>query len=315
MNNSQLYKGLTILYDMELNNYLMTRAINSIDREICELGIKRRIPAPTKRENKVFLGNYFIGGISIGGIGGAIFGVIYGFCVGRGFWGKIGEAFGGLIRFAIIFGIIGIVLGIVIGIIRKAIVDKEIEEEYSNNYENYRKQLADDERRVKAEIRQSNILTGQRTNLEHRLIAATDKLDTYYRAMGVDNKYRNLVPIGYMCEFMRLGISTKLEGVDGLYYLVMRELRMDQLQYTLDEISGKLDMIIDKQRDIYNELKGINKKCDTLVSLSLQEAQNAAKRNQTLNSIENNTRIAAYNSERLAKEVEFQNFMIAYSQL
>jgi hypothetical protein len=47
MNKEQLRKGISILYDMELNNYLMTRTISQLYYEIEDLGIKQNFEEPT----------------------------------------------------------------------------------------------------------------------------------------------------------------------------------------------------------------------------------------------------------------------------
>ena len=111
-----------------------------------------------------------------------------------------------------------------------------------------------------------------------------------------------------MNEFLRLGIATKLEGADGLYYLIRKELRMDQMQYTMNEISSKLDTLIDKTHELHSDLLNINSKCDKLVNATIRAASSAE-------SAAVNSAITAYNSERIAKEQEYQNMLITYNFL
>lgn len=312
MANALLSKGISILYDMEINNYLMTRSINQLNRQISKLGIHQKFKLPKKDENDVSIADSLVGGLMIGAIAGAIFGVIFGFCTGNGFFGKIGSAFAGLIGYGLAIAACGGVLGLIVGIIWKVLAAKAIEEKYNSDLAEYKKNLSNDELRVKNELRQKQILVRQRDSLISRRQEATNKLSGFYNTIGIDRSYRSLVPIGYMTEFMRLGISNKLEGTDGLYYLIRQELRMDQFQYTLDEISNKLDMLIDRQRELYRELVSINSRCEDLVRLTVQESKNTRK---SLDEISNNTRIAAYNSERAAQELSYQNFMLTYHTL
>ncbi|MBQ7574619.1 MAG: hypothetical protein IJT23_10220 [Clostridia bacterium] len=107
-------------------------------------------------------------------------------------------------------------------------------------------------------------------------------------------------------EFIRLGISRQLEGAQGLYYLIRKELRMDQMQRSLDDISRKLDEIIDNQREIYGEIVKMNNKCENMIQATLKMSKN-------LNNIEQNTAISAYNSERILKEEEYQTFFQTYN--
>lgn len=131
--------------------------------------------------------------------------------------------------------------------------------------------------------------------------------------MGLDNKYRNIVPIGYMEEFIRLGISDHLEGVDGLYYLIRRELRDDQLNYTLNEISNKLNILIDSNHQLYSEINIMNNKCDAIVAQTAKTAQICANNSKQLSQIASNTEVTAYNSQRIAAEAEFTNYMLIWN--
>ena len=314
MSNS-LREGISILYDMELNNYLMTRSIAQLNNQIARLGQKQTFRKPSRRNNSTRVLDYFLGFLCIGGIAGAVIGVIYGLCVGDGFFSKIGKAFDGAINLALICGVIGAVAGIFVGVTRRSKAEQAIEEQYAADCKAQKRQIAGDARRVQAELRERNILIRQRDALSARKAEAAEKLDCFYSAMGIDEKYCHLIPIGYMNEFLRLGIATKLEGADGLYYLIMQELRWDQLQYTLEEISSKLDTIIDHQHALYGELVSINGKCDSMVRMAVQAAATSAKNNQLLETAVENTSIAAYNAERISQELAFQNFMLAYTHI
>ena len=184
---------------------------------------------------------------------------------------------------------------------------------YDNWCKDYQHEVDKDRARVVREKKEKEILIQQRDSLIERKNAATMKLNRYYNTMGIDSKYRNLVPIGYMYEFMRLGIATRLEGANGLYYLVRQELRHDQLNATLDEISRKLDTIIDNQHELYYEISDMNQKCDRIIRGVKKSAEISAKNNQLLQDAVRNTSISAYNSERIKQELKFQNFMLLYN--
>ena len=114
---------------------------------------------------------------------------------------------------------------------------------------------------------------------------------------------------------MRLGIAHQLGGANGLYYLVRQEMRGDRLQYSLDEISRKLDDIISNQHQIYYEITDMNNKCSQLISQAEKSAEISAKNNQLLDAAVANTSIAAYNSQRVKEELRFQNFMYVYNSI
>lgn len=291
---------------------MMTRSIEKLNREMASLGKSRSFRSPQQEEKDISIVGIMFTVVIIAAIIGAVVGVISGFVIGEGFFGKIGQAFVNLIILGLYFGIGGAVLGLIIGIVAKVIGYKDSKKKYESDCRNYQQTIKNDKLRVERENKQKAYLMKQRDELYYKREKSKRLLDEFYIKMNIDKNYRNLVPIGYMYEFMRLGIATKLEGADGLYYLVLRELKADQLQYTLEEISGKLDIIIDKQRDIYRELVKTNQRCDELVRIAVEHSRKTAK---SLSNVENNTRIAAYNSERTAKEISYQNFMLTYHAL
>lgn len=311
MNSTELKKKISVLYDMELNNYLMNEMISRLDEKIDSLGKKKNFSAPQKaRGDKELIGACVLTVGIICGVIGAILGEIYNFKADEGlldlilgfvlypiFWGAAGAG-------------IGMILGLIAGLISYAKEKKEIEKDYEEDCNKLDRAMEKDAVRVKNEKKEKEILIKQRDLLIKRKNEATIKLKSFYSLSGIDSHYRNLVPIGYMNEFIRLGISNHLEGADGLYYLVRQELRADQFQYTLDEISYKLDDIIDSQREIYGELRNINRRCDYLIDQTNKSVRLAAQNNSLLNDAVAQTRITAYNTERIAKETEFQNYML-----
>lgn len=309
MSTNMLSQGISILYDMETNNYLMTRSIQKLNGEIYKLGEKRGFRLPEKRQPNVSIIVILITITLISAIVGGLIGLIQGFATGNGFFDRLGQALSGLVALVVYCGIGGAAVGLISGITAKIIAYARAKKEYEEDYEEYQKKLENDALRVKRELKQRDYLMSERDSLYFKREESQKLLNQFYIKMNIDRNYRNIVPIGYMNEFMRLGIATKLEGADGLYYLVMRELKADQLQYTLEEISGKLDIIIDKQRDIYRELVKTNQRCDDLVRIAIESSKKAAR---SLNEIEKNSRVSAYNSERIAQEMAYQNFMLTY---
>ena len=307
--STKLQQGISILYDLELNDYLMAKAISKLDSEINSLGLKRNINKPTKKIADTE-GFYWTGVItvSIAAIA-AVIGAICGFIKTDGFFMKLLGAVGEAIAYAFYGGIAGLVIAIVVCSIRRTHAESDAEKDFKEDWKRYEKEIDMDKHRVSRELKQKEFLIQQRNTLVARRNEAAKKRNKYYNIIGIDPKYRNLVPIGYMNEFARLGISRKLEGADGLYYLVRNELRFDQMQCTLNDIAYKLDTIVDKQRELYAEVLQINKQCDRMVSLTVQSAKKTEK---AIGQVVENTSIAAYNSERISQELAFQNFMLCY---
>lgn len=309
---NKLGEAISILYDMESNNYEMTNAIVYLNRKISSLGIKRNISRPKIRENNVSIFSVAVFGVGACAAVGAVLLAIYGLISGYDLFLKIIGIIGGLLEGALMGGICGIFVGAVAGWILKVKEKNIIEAEYSSALEKYKRALENEQQRLKEEFQLRKLLCAQRDMLKRRLTESEQKLCEYYEIVGIDNEYRNIIPIGYMNMYIRMGVSTKLEGTDGLNYLVWQELRQEQMQQTLDEISQKLDKILDNQSLLYKELVEINEQSKIIAKNTIAQLSNSIRSRELLENIENNTAVAAYNSERIEREVLFGNFMLAY---
>ncbi len=300
---SNLRQAIDILYDMEINNYMMTRSIKEIDRKISGLGRIKNIAEPTLSEPYTEVKAWAGGGMFIG----AGLGILIGLFSSCG--GGLGAGIINVLKLGFIGYVVGILSGTILGMVRKSAERSKDKKKYQEDLREYSRKIANDDRRVELENQQIAYLKKQKANLCIKLAQSNHLLKQFYNKVNIDETYRNLVPIGYMVEFMRLGIANKLEGADGLYYLVRRELRDDMLRRSLDEISSKLDVIIDNQSRLYQELKNTNKKVDKLIQTTID---NSRRMENSLNKIEYNTGIAAYNSQRAAKEASYQSFLLTY---
>ena len=301
MEKHQLKKGISILYDMELNNYLLIRMISKLDYEISCLGHKNRFSHPVKPTDSYIDGDmiscFIGGGLLLGAILGGATGCSEGFING----------IGGLIAGIIIGGIIGGIIGLAVASANKENEDDKRNQEYEKQCREYERLVKNDERRVERELQKREALINIKNDLVHKRNLSGKKLKQFYNYMGIDEDYQYLIPIAYMKDFVRLGISDKLEGADGLYYLVRQELRWDQMQATLEDISQKLDKIIDKQSQIYSELCAMENKSNRLV----ESVESAFRENANLlESVKTSAELATYHSERTAKEAEYQSFLM-----
>lgn len=314
MTNSKLQQGISILYDMEINNYYITRAIHSLDYEISKLGHRKAFRLPSRRKNQgTILGGAFVFAMWGAGIVAAIVtivAIIEAFITSDGFFGLIFNLIlsiiAGPLYGCVIGGIGGIIVGGIYGAIDKRLDKERIEDEYHKALAEHHIDKISDDVRVENELKKKQALQRQRLILQQRLGESQKTLAKFYNKMGIDENFRHIIPIGYMYEFSRLGIATELEGNKGLYDRVREEIKINYIYYKLEEISDKLDVIIDNQRELHGELVALNQKCDQMVQLTLETVQNSQ-------SIACNTAVTAYNTERIQKELEYQNFMMLYS--
>ena len=311
-NSSQFGKALEILYDMELDRVFMSRGIEELKKKAATYGKKRNIYKPIKKKSTEDGSECIFFGLAGGVILGALSGVIYGFIIEHGFFDRINAMF----KHGIIFGIIGLVLGLIFGVIlAKAVVrgeEEDISAAYEKDMKEYERQIKADDKRVALEMEEREFVLTQKEELDERLYNTSRMLTQFYNKLGIDRDFQNVIAVGYMYEFWRIGISRKLEGADGLYYLVRKEIKNDIMHMKIDEILRKLDQILDNQSAIYSKLTAINRKCDSMVKASVASLEYAAKNNKMAAKAVQNTELAAYNSERIAAELRYQNFIKTY---
>lgn len=155
--------------------------------------------------------------------------------------------------------------------------------------------------------------------LSERLHNSTSILNNLYEEARIEPGYRNLIAIGYMKELMAIGAATRLTGLDGLYYLVRKELRQDNLEQILNGISSQLNTMINQNNRLRYELNEINQNGKELYRRIIEEAKVVRETQSALQSsmktIEQNTNasccsnsITAYNAERMRKELEYRRF-------
>ena len=305
MTGAELKKGISMLYDMETNHYLMARAIQQLDREASRLAVKRGFGRAKRKECSYSIIDFLIFLGAAGVIIGGIIGIIWQWNLTSGFFDKILGVFAGGIVGILAGGGIGLGAGVVCYIVYLIIAGKQIEDAYEAECTEVRNlEIADE--RCKRELVQKRHLLRQRDILQERLNKSKAIAATMYTKMGIDREYRHIIAVGYMNEFLRLGISDKLGGADGLYYLVRKEIQWDALQSSLLDIAEKLDTLVDRQRDLHRDLLQMNQKCDRMIDQTVKTLKRA-------DAIADNTYITAYNTERIHRELEFQNFMLLLS--
>lgn len=100
-------------------------------------------------------------------------------------------------------------------------------------------------------------------------------------------KYRNLVAVSTIYEYLSSGRCDRLDGPDGAYNLYEMELRQNIVIGQLSSIIENLNQIKNNQFVLYNELVSANQKVTSVLA-----------------DIDNNVKINAYQNEAAAKNAE-----------
>lgn len=143
----------------------------------------------------------------------------------------------------------------------------------------------------------------------------------------VFEKYRNLVAISSIYEYLASGRCMSLDGHEGAYNIYESEIRMDRVVSRLDLVIDSLEKIQQNQYMIYSAIQNVNSQLATLNSkmsaavASLERIETSATDMKAyMKTIADNTAVIAYNTERTAfyakKNAELTNalgYMIALS--
>jgi len=140
-------------------------------------------------------------------------------------------------------------------------------ENYNEHLETYKgscKKAVDDIFRARNELNQALII--------------------FYHLDVIYPKYRNLVAVTTIYEYLASGRCDTLEGADGAYNLYEMELRQNIIIGQLSSVLDSLEQIKSNQFTLYNEIKEANQKTADLLS-----------------NVADNTKFSAYANEETAK--------------
>lgn len=214
--------------------------------------------------------------------------------------------------------IIGVVIGILVAwlwcfFIQSPMDDDGYFYEVRASQYHYSKSIEQDEKTkvIRHRIRAQNDqviskLTPIVQKSRQELQQTQDLLQQYYNLDVVYPKYRGLVPICTIYEYIESGRCVSLTGSDGAYNLYERELRMNLIIDKLDTVIDKLDSIKKSQYMLYEAIQTSNEQIARL-SNAVDNLQNTA------DSIERNTALSSYYNGITATNAAFMGWLSAYS--
>ena len=308
---NRLVEYFKVLVDMETHVYMQQTVINMLEDKISSLGIKRQIQEPKLEEVRDVPLKY------------AFFALISGFFCGPIVWFVVGiimAAFGGYLemsfeiikKFMFGTGIVAFAIFLFLHIHEKS----EKKGKYDWEYNNYVKQCNDEEERLKKEAWLKNMLNSEKRKMNRRLEDSIQNLQMVYSKNICYEKYRNIIAVCSIYEYLASKRCYQLVGPDGCYNLFEQEIRADLIILKLDEIINKLDQIQKNQNKLYwaisdsnrnskNMIEATNKMLDTLYAAN-SKLDGMSKGISELNK---QTAIEAYNTERIAQELAYLNRM------
>lgn len=129
----------------------------------------------------------------------------------------------------------------------------------------YRLEIARDQARLLVENRERTILDEEIDHLVRFQAESENRLEQIYKINIVFPKYRNLVALSSLYEYICAGRCYTLEGPEGAYNIYEAESRFDKIITRLDQVIVRLDAIRDNQYVLFSAMQEVNQKYDRLL--------------------------------------------------
>lgn len=277
MNNSEIREYLEHAKTLEVNRYTLNTTIDRLQSKINSLGIKNTFAKPESQKgdfSKAFLTTLILC-------------VLFSFLIAIVRMG-IHDDDSYFIETMVIGGIwVSIPLALISGAFSYSKKNKKREKAYL--------QLIDDDNaRVETEKKQILSLKEQQNELRTEVNKVENLIEKLYSANVIYPKYRELVPIVTMWEYIDSGRCTELLGANGAYNLYESESRQDIIISNLTQALSMLAQIRDNQYALYEAIQESNDIAERVYRQS--ERLIASNKN-----IERNSEIMSYNAKIAAQ--------------
>ncbi len=216
------------------------------------------------------------------------------------------------------FGLLLVVGAVVFGYITISWADnitrnRKLRGDYFTQKEKYNKEIKEDNIRVKKELEEKSILVHEIDLLRERKNESTSILTELYSKDIVYPKYRNLVMMCSIYEYLCSGRCITLDGHEGAYNILEMEIRLDRIIVQLDRVLSSLAQIQTNQYMLYDAIQEGNriqgKILDNTNQIISSMNSNGKELNAVMESIDKNSALASYAAERSQKELEYMNTM------
>lgn len=299
---SQCKEYVRNIKDLELACYQLDRLHHGLTQRLrqAEKSCQRALAVkPESRPEKSGVAGNFFGSL-IWAVFGAIIGAIAGVVIGFIRWLFSGEGFfhnfeNGmdeplkpyLINTSLTLGIIIAGIVFVFFFIVTLLGDKNLSNAVAAYEDKERKRLADIERSKQL----LDQIGSDINSCEEKQEQTKTLLSRYYNMNYIYPKYRGIVPICTIYEYLESGRCFSLLGHEGAYNLYENELRMNMIIGKLDDIINRLDDISSTQRLLAQEIKRSNSVIDGIC--------------RSLDNIEKNTALTQYYSNITATNTSY----------
>ena len=202
----------------------------------------------------------------------------------------------------------------------KAKLAKEIYTENAQMELLYREQMKCYEEKVRtdAESRQNRIaaIDQECGQISRHLEESQKNLQIIYGQNIIFPKYRNLVMVSSLYEYVAAKRCSALEGADGGYNILETEIRLDHIITQLDRVISNLEAIKKSQYMLYVAMQAVNQQSAQILEStnrmvdSLRDFHgDTAQLNARIEQLQKSSALNAYHTDRVQKELAYMNRM------
>lgn len=165
---------------------------------------------------------------------------------------------------------------------------------------------------VKWEAKQT-FLEKQKEEIESTLFVSERNLQSIYEENVILPQYRSLVMACSLCEYIRAGRCTTLEGHEGAYHVLETEIKQDHMITQMDQALVRLEQLENNQFMLYSALResiqrsaqiqeSINRIETAMDDMYADVSLEAAQLNARIAELQKTSELTAYRTERAQKE-------------
>ncbi len=212
---------------------------------------------------------------------------------------------------------------------------------YQEMFDAYQDDVRKDQQRVRLENIRKEVLQTELSQMRELNAASKETLKQIYNKDIIFPKYRSMVMICSLYEYVCSGRCTALEGHEGAYNLLEMEIRLDKIVTQLERVIQLLGTIRQNQYMLYSAIQDANRQSakilesteqitsqlqsvqtsnqklfggiQTGIQMGIQVAErqsiSMAQMTQQLSALQATSALTAYQAEQAQKELHYMNQM------
>ena len=162
-------------------------------------------------------------------------------------------------------------------------------------------------RKVELEAQQKNALIASSVKQLQNSFENTNKLlMKIYESDVIYPKYRNLVAISSIYEYIDSGRCNSLDGADGAYNIYEVEVRLDKIVTNLDKVIVQLNQIKENQYYLYSALQEIKPAVESLADAIKENTDKLDSLHAETTKTAVNTEVLAYVAKTIEKNQYYE---------